>query len=175
MDIDWTDTFHYLFSMAEHYNNWELRRTIFAMQELVPLPDLYKWLIVTHRIPFSVKARRDEARDAFQNLRTNYKVCFSRETRIPELLIVNASTGVVADLLGRALVSLDYKERFTSDLATTTGSRMGSIDDAKVAFSRAVQRLLDIFTKTAPGNLSVYDVFTRAQLETMLSLAWTGP
>lgn len=159
---DWSDSFDHLYSEREEemavqqYTNWTSRHEIYAMQELIPLSELYKWLIVTHRVPFTVKARRDEARDAFQNLISNSRIIFGRTSRIPNTLIVNVSTGVIADLLDRILLSLDYGERFMSDLASTSVSKLGSIDDAKLSFSRAVQRLLDILTKTNPGNLVVY-------------------
>ncbi|AST13106.1 capsid protein [Abisko virus] len=159
--------------VVHNYSNWTIEHDLVSTQNFVPLLDLVRCLTVAHRIPFAIKARRDEARETLMGLLSVENPAFSKERRFPDQPLVNVSIGIIADLLDRVTSALDFGERYLADIANSQSTvKYGSTDDAKLSFYRGIQRLLDILVKTRSDSRILYGVFDRSSFEAKYSMRW---
>lgn len=159
--------------MAPQYTNWSYENDLHSAQSFVSLVDLVRCLGLAHRDPFAIKARRDEARETLINLINSGFQSFSKTCRFPENPYVNTTTGVVADLLDKVISALDYGERFMIDSGPQPQqSKFNSLDDAKQAYYKGLQRTLDILVKTKPEARHLFEILTRVSFETAHNLIW---
>ncbi|UHM27607.1 MAG: hypothetical protein FNAVV1_gp2 [Fushun naranga aenescens virga-like virus 1] len=159
--------------MAGSYSNWTFEVELVSSQSFVAMIDLVRCLGLAHRIPFAIKARRDEARETISNLISAGFQKFSKTSRFPEEPHVNTTTGIVADLLDKILSALDYGEKYCADSTSQqSNNKFGSLDDAKQAYYKGIQRLLDVLVKTKPEARTLFEIFDRVSFENSKGLSW---
>lgn len=159
--------------MAGSYSNWTFEVDLISSQSFVALIDLVRCLGLAHRVPFAIKARRDEARETMGNLISSGFQKFSKTTRFPDTPHVNTTTGIVADLLDKILSALDYGEKYCADAALQqVNNKFGSLDDAKQMYYKGIQRLLDVLVKTKPEARMLFEIYDRVSFETSKGLTW---
>lgn len=152
------------------YGNWSYNVALAAVDEYVSLPSLLSVVRQLRKFVFHIKAQRDEAVSVLNNIPTVSP--FSPTQRFPSgQVLVNISTGVIADLLTKLRSCLDLGERFVAN-SSNDSNRLGSHDDAKLSYHKVLQRLQEIPRTAPPDHLAVYGIFTVFSFETYYELEW---
>lgn len=147
------------------YVNWDDRAQMFAYSEFAACVDLYRALLSIRNIEFAVKAKRAEARRKLEHLALNHIV--ARRERFRDGTFVNLSEGTSADKYSTILRCLDISERDNDGSADFTRR----FDDARVAFTTAVQDLL-LALQTNVRGASLEGIWNRSTFEDTFSLQW---
>lgn len=154
-------------------NSWRDRHEIIAVHNYVSVTRIQRALDHCRRTPFSVKAERDASiamvRAALQDPEE-----VNQANRFPAPgRFVNISSGPVAELIDKLLMSLDSGEHFMDrEQASASTSKYSAVDDSKLAWIKITQKLGGIFAGSVQAG-SVYGIFTRASFEEWYSLTWT--
>lgn len=152
------------------YVDWLERHEFLAGCKFVRLREFTRVLDSIRRIPFSVKAARDEARNRLIDMRGEY---IDDSQRFPDGVYIDVTSGPIAETLDRILSALDHGERMLDREAAAVPSKFTEIGDSKVAFTKGVQALMQIVSR--PPLTSVGEgVYTRISFERHHSLHW-GP
>lgn len=151
---------------------WLARHEIITAHNYVLVTKLQKALDKCRSVPFSLKAERDGAIAMLRAALGDPKEVTMTE-RFPETgRYVNVSSGPVADILDRLLMSLDSGERFMDrEQASASTSKYSSIDGAKLTWIKLTQKLVGIFAMAVQSS-TVYGIFNRATFESWYSLTW---
>lgn len=141
-----------------------------AYCEFVEIRVLIRLVIEARRIPYSVKAERDRTRELFN---TMHRVEVSVDRRFPVLgRYANVTTGPVADLLDKLIFGLDENERgLDREQAMGAPQKFNSINDAKLAYLKICQKLLQLLTSSASVAF-MYGVYTYDTFEGTYALQW---
>lgn len=152
--------------MADYGGSWTQKHFTLEIAEFTSAKDLIRCLNAIRRIPFSVKASRDEARNRLIDLP---RVTVSKAERFPDGVYVNLTFGIVSKSIDRLLAALDHGERELD--REPSGSKYSSLGDSKVAFMKGVQALLQMLVRP-PTTLVGEGVFNRATFENYYALVW---
>lgn len=141
-----------------------------AYCEFVEIKVLIRLVSEARRIPYSVKAERDRTRELFN---TMHKVEVSTDRRFPAVgRYANVTTGPVADLLDKLIFGLDENERgLDREQAMGAPQKFNSINDAKLAYLKICQKLLQLLTSSASVAF-MYGVYTYDTFEGTYALQW---
>lgn len=156
-----------------HYDGWTPDKFYLRLDLYIALTVMVDCLSTIRWSNFSIKAMRDEC---LQKIRALPKArIVGPAKRFPDDdLYVNVSRGTYADLLDKICSSLDFGEKYTMAEATTTakGQNTGTLDDAKLACSRGIQRALEIIGSPNLSALATYGVFSTESFEDFNKLTW---
>lgn len=128
-------------------------------------------------LPFSVKAKRDEALTRLNNLRID--VPFSEQSRFSDAdIYIDLNHSVPLRCLRQLTTALDFSDRQTEKGRESSDSeklrKFSNFEDAKVAFSAAVEQLLDMDGTLQIEKLHTIGIFTQLTFEHTFGLVWTA-
>lgn len=155
------------------YSNWSTRHEVISSQNFAPLTLVSKLLTSAHRVPFSVKARRDELRSQLDAVLDGFRDVYTKTSRFPDEWRVNTTTGPIADLFDKIMSALDFGERYVSDApSSSVTQKFSSLDDAKHSYYKSIQRLLDLLVRNTETSYTLYEIDNKTTFELKHSLVW---
>ena len=158
-------------SSAGSYVDWNFRAEIMSSDRFVKLTELIAMLQAWRSVNFSVKAQRDQLLVQMDALSVERP--FSAESRFPEsITLVNIDNGAIADLLTIVRDSASFGARFVEQSSASNDKSYGSLNDARLAFSKSLTRLREIYRTTSPELAIRYGIFNRKTMESTLRITW---
>lgn len=148
------------------YTDWTPTHASISVRRFVPYESLLRLLMENQYLNFSIHDQRSQFITGIRTVQAAPGI--TRTSRFPEgVILVDTSSGVVANLLRRLASLLDFGEK-TLELQ---GSSSSSYADSKLAFVKTLGQLLEILQRD-PANASSDGIFTQDSFEKYFSLHW---
>lgn len=153
--------------MSQHYDGFDNSAVMRTFHEFVSFDEFMNVVQRMRRINYSVRAVRNQIISMVDGLPKQRLI--NKNRRFPaDGYYVDITSGVMADLLDSAILSLDFGEKLLQH------AESHGVDDGKLSYMHSVKRMLTI-TMAANGEaLAPFGIYNRESIEKCLHITWVG-